>query len=172
MKRVLIIGCPGSGKSTFARKLHSMTGLPLYYLDMIWHNADKTTVSRDFFDTELDKILVTDEWIIDGNYSRTLERRIERCDIIFLFDLPTEICIEGVNNRIGKPRPDMPWIEKEFDKDFYEWILNFRNDRLPEIMTLLNKRNPDIQLIIFNTRDESNNFLTHLDTLITPNRKQ
>ncbi|MEY8605912.1 hypothetical protein [Muribaculum intestinale] len=32
MKKVIIIGCPGAGKSTFARKLSAKTGLPLYYL--------------------------------------------------------------------------------------------------------------------------------------------
>lgn len=41
MKKVLILGCPGAGKSTFARKLRDKTGLPLYYLDMIWHKPDQ-----------------------------------------------------------------------------------------------------------------------------------
>ena len=50
MKKVIIIGCPGAGKSTFARKLKDRTGLPLFYLDMIWHKADGTNISRDEFD--------------------------------------------------------------------------------------------------------------------------
>ena len=37
MKRVIVIGCPGSGKTTFAEKLHKNTGLPLFHLDAIWH---------------------------------------------------------------------------------------------------------------------------------------
>lgn len=44
MKRVLVIGCPGAGKSTFARWLRDATGLPLYYLDRIWHRPDKTNI--------------------------------------------------------------------------------------------------------------------------------
>ena len=48
-KKVIIIGSPGSGKSTFARKLRDITGLPLHYLDMIWHRPDKTTVSKEEF---------------------------------------------------------------------------------------------------------------------------
>ena len=89
MKKIIVIGCPGSGKSTFARKLRDITGLPLYYLDMIWHKPDKTTVTREEFDTELEKILEKDSFIIDGNYGRTLEKRFLCCDTVFLFDLPT-----------------------------------------------------------------------------------
>ena len=60
MKRVLVIGCPGAGKSTFARKLRDLTGLPLYYLDMIWHRPDGTNVSREYFDNKLTSIIKTD----------------------------------------------------------------------------------------------------------------
>ena len=47
MKRVMVIGCPGSGKSTFSRALHSKTGLPLFYLDMMYWNPDRTRVYID-----------------------------------------------------------------------------------------------------------------------------
>ena len=75
MRKAIIIGCPGSGKSTFARKLRDTTGLPLYYLDMLWHKPDKTTVPEDEFDASLQDILKRDRWIIDGNYQRTLAVR-------------------------------------------------------------------------------------------------
>ena len=71
MKRAIVIGCPGAGKSTFARKLKDKTGLPLYYLDRIFHKPDRTTVPREEFDQKLQTILQTDRWIIDGNYQRT-----------------------------------------------------------------------------------------------------
>ena len=95
MKRAVVIGCSGSGKSVFSRKLRDTTGLSLYYLDMIWHKPDGTNISREEFDKQLDSIISRDSWIIDGNYQRTLETRIKACDTVFLFDLPTEICIEG-----------------------------------------------------------------------------
>ena len=57
MKKVIVIGCPGAGKSTFARRLRDLTGLPLFYLDRIWHKADRTTVSREEFDAALEQIL-------------------------------------------------------------------------------------------------------------------
>ena len=81
MKRVIVIGCPGSGKTTFAEKLSKITGLPLYYLDAIWHKPDKTHISREEFDQRIQEIFATDKWIIDGNYNskeQILSLEIER----------------------------------------------------------------------------------------------
>ena len=111
MKKIIVIGCPGSGKTTFAERLRDKTRLPLFYLDAIWHKADRTHISREEFDARLADILSLDAWIIDGNYSRTIESRIVACDTVFLFDLPTEDCLAGAISRIGKKRYDMPWID-------------------------------------------------------------
>ena len=88
MRKVIVIGCPGAGKSTFARKLRNATNLPLYYLDMLWHKEDKTNISREEFDTKLKDVLKKDKWISDGNYPRTLEMRLKECDTVFLLDYP------------------------------------------------------------------------------------
>ena len=134
-RRIMVIGSPGSGKSTFARRLRDKTGLPLYYLDMIFHNPDRTTVSREEFDHRLSEILNTNQWIIDGNYQRTLPLRFEKCTEVFLFDLPVEQCLEGAASRVGQEREDLPWVEEEFDPELF-WI--FKRIRCPESMSLLN----------------------------------
>ena len=67
MERVIVIGCPGAGKSTFARALHQATGLPLFYLDQIWHRPDKSTLSEEEFDAILTDVVSQPRWIIDGN---------------------------------------------------------------------------------------------------------
>lgn len=79
MEKAIVIGSPGAGKSTFARHLRTQTGLPLYYLDMLWHKPDQTTVTRAEFDTKLAELLKMDRWIIDGNFQRTLETRLNAC---------------------------------------------------------------------------------------------
>lgn len=58
MKRVIVIGSPGAGKSIFSRKLRDKTGLPLHYLDMIWHLPDRTNISKEEFDEKLADILI------------------------------------------------------------------------------------------------------------------
>ncbi len=92
----------GSGKSTFARKLRDRTGLPPHYLDMLFHKPDRSAVSREEFDERLSGILETDQWIIDGNYQRTLPLRFEKCTEVYLFDLPVEQCLEEAASRIGE----------------------------------------------------------------------
>ena len=86
MKRVLVIGCPGAGKSTFARALRDRTGLPLYYLDRIWHRPDGSHIEREEFTGRLTEILSRDRWIVDGNYLHTLKLRLQACDTVFMLD--------------------------------------------------------------------------------------
>ena len=162
MKRTVVIGCSGSGKSVFSRKLRDDTVLSLYYLDMIWHKPDGTNISREEFDKQLDSIISRDSWIIDGNYQRTLETRIKACDTVFLFDLPTEICIEGALSRIGKKREDMPWFENELDPEFRQWIESFRANQLPEVYRLLEKYKNNREIVVFRTREQANKFIEKL----------
>ncbi len=158
MQKIMIIGCPGAGKSTFARKLRDKTKLPLYYLDMLWHKPNKSTVTRQEFDAALAEILKKEAWIIDGNYGRTLEIRLKSCDKVFLFDLPTEVCIRGAEARIGTKREDMPWVETEFDPEFKAWIENFKRDEMPHVYSLLEKYK-DKDITVFTSREEAEKFL-------------
>jgi len=154
MKRIIVIGSPGAGKSTFARKLKEKTGLPLYYLDMIFHRPDRTTVAREEFDQRIREILQTDNWIIDGNYQRTLPLRFEACTDVFFLDFPLEQCLEGAEARIGTIREDMPWVEQEFDPEFRQYILDFPKDQLPRIYELIEQYRDSRRITIFHSRDE------------------
>ena len=159
MERVLVIGSPGAGKSRFARGVREKSGLPLYYLDMIWHLPDRTTVTREEFDRRLEEILREDRWIIDGNYGRTLERRLMRCDTVFLLDLPVEVCLEGAKERVGKQREDLPWKEEELDPEFRRWIIDFPKEQLPRIYELLEQYKEGRQIVVFRSREEEDEWL-------------
>lgn len=162
MNKVIIIGCPGSGKTTFAEKLHKCTELPLYYLDAIWHKPDKTHISREGFDKRISEIFNENKWIIDGNYKRTIEMRLKECDTVFLFDLPTEVCLQGANERIGKGRYEMPWIETELDPEFKRLIEDFPNDTIPYIYELIDKYKEEKEIIIFKSRKEADEYINKL----------
>ncbi len=160
MKRVLIIGCPGTGKSTLARALAALTRLPLYHLDLIWHKSDRSTITRAELCERLSAILPTDGWIIDGNYAATLDFRLKYADTVILLDLPTEIALDGARERLGKAREDMPWQESELDAEFEKRILNFKEQTLPDMYNSLAKF--EGQLTVLHSRDEINMFLKGL----------
>lgn len=162
MKKVIVVGCPGSGKSTFARKLQEKTGLPLYYLDMIWHKPDKTTLTKEEFDEKLHRLIARDEWIIDGNYSRTLEPRLQACDTAFVLDLPLEVCLAGAQARVGTKRIDMPWEETELSQEFLNYILSFSQQQLPRLLQLAQQYSSQKQVVFFRSRRECDDFLKSL----------
>ena len=162
MKKIIVIGCPGSGKTTFAKKLQEKTGLPLFHLDAIWHRPDRTHITREEFDARLAEIFAFEEWIIDGNYSRTVERRIEECDTVFLFDLPTEVCLDGAVARLGTVRPDMPWTDTDLDPRLKTEIEEFREKNLPAVYALVEKYREGKTVVVFHTREEADGFLAKL----------
>ena len=164
MLKVLVIGSPGAGKSTFARKLSAVTGLPLYYLDLLWHKPDKTNLAAEEFDLRLNEMMEKTQWIIDGNYLRTLELRLQSCDTVFLLDFPLEVCLSGAKSRIGKKREDFPWIEAEMDEEFKQWIVDFPKDQLPHIYELLEKYKDGKEIFVFYTREEAARCLRKLSS--------
>ena len=161
MKKIIVIGCPGSGKSTFSRALHEKTGIPLFYLDMMYWNADKTKVEKSIFRARLAEALQKDSYIIDGNYASTMELRLQECDTVFFLDYDLETCLSGIASRMGKPRPDMPWIETEEDPEFMNFIKAFILINRPKIFSLL-KNYKDKNVIVFKSREESAEYLKNL----------
>lgn len=162
MKKIIVIGCPGSGKSTLSKELHRKTEIPLYHLDMLYWNADRTTVGKDVFLERLSNVLEKDRWIIDGNYGATMELRMQKCDTVLFLDYPVEVCLDGVSKRFGKPRSDIPWTEPEQnDEEFIGFIQNYNSQSRPQVMQLLEKYSYK-NIVIFKTRDEADCFLNQV----------
>ncbi len=103
-RRIVVTGSPGSGKSTFARELQKLIGLPIIYMDQLLWRADGTRRTDAEFDVLLAKALEAPEWICDGNCLRSLKERLECCDEAFFLDYPAELCLKSIHERVGKPR--------------------------------------------------------------------
>ena len=159
--RIIILGCSGSGKSFFARKLHECTGLPLFHLDNVWWKADRTHIGSDEFDRQLEEILKGKSWIIDGDYSRTYEQRIRACDTLVFLDYGEEECLRGITERVGRKRDDIPWVEDHLDPQLLKMVQNYRSENRPVIYALLEKY-PQKRQIIFYTRQEADAWLSDI----------
>lgn len=162
--RILVLGCPGSGKSTFARRLHDCTGLPLIHLDNIWWREDRSHISRAEFDRQLEALLQGARWILDGNYSRTYETRVRACDTVIFLDYSTEVCMSGLTHRIGQSRPDMPWVEQRLDPELVELVRKYPSDNRPLVYALL-ERYPEKRALVFQTRAQAEKWLATLAQL-------
>ena len=168
-EKILIIGCPGSGKTTFAKKLSDKLGLPTVHLDKLYWQDDWTTVSRPVFDSLLQAELEKPRWIIDGNFNRTLPHRLTYCDTVFYFDLPTALCLAGATKRIlayyGKSREDMGGnCVERFDRQkipFYRNILTFRKQHRKAYLELL-AHTENTTVVIFKNRRQAQQYLDSL----------
>lgn len=169
MERILIIGCSGSGKTTLARGLADKTGLPLVHLDRLWWRDGWKHISREAFDAQLARLLERPRWIMDGNFSRTLPMRLEKCDTVLFLDFSRRACIWGVVKRVvtnyGRSRADMPeGCPERFDLEFIRWIWDFRKQVRPRQYELLAQaeREHGVQGIILKNRKEAERFLQKL----------
>lgn len=110
MNKIIHNGCPGSREEHLARLACQNRYSPILPRQEYW-NADRTHGTREALIAKQQMIFPLPRWIIDGNYGSTMELRLTACDTVFLLDYPTGICLEGIRQRAGKPRPDMPWVE-------------------------------------------------------------
>lgn len=161
MKKIIVIGCAGSGKSYFASRLSKIINIKKYHLDCYFWKENWQKMPDEEFVKIVDKIMEEDCWIIDGNYSKTMERRMIKADTIFFLDMPTELCLESERKRRGSKREDLPdyLIEPlEEDKEFIEFIRNYNINRRPIVLSLLEKYK-DKNIIIFTSRDQVDEYL-------------
>lgn len=162
MKKILVIGCPGAGKSTFSRNLSAILNIPLFHLDLIWHTENKTTITNEVFDEKLTEILNLETFIIDGTYTRTLKRRVKKSDTIFYFDLPADICLQGAKSRIGTKRSDLPYIETELDEVFAASITNFHKHKRFLIRDILKPFYDSKKIVTFKSHLQVDSYLAAL----------
>ena len=163
MERILIIGCGGAGKSTLARQLGEKTGLPVVHLDKLYWRPGWQHVTREEFDKLLDEVLAQEAWIMDGNFNRTIQRRLERCNTVIYLDFSRTACLWGVFKRIittyGVVRPDMgEGCPERFDWDFLKWVWNFNKDKRKKLMNQLAKAE-NVKVVILKNRRQVKRFL-------------
>jgi adenylate kinase family enzyme len=129
---------------------------------MMFWNSDQTTVEKSVFHQRLEKTLEKSQWILDGNYASTMELRMQACDTVVFLDYPLEVCLDGIEQRKGKPRSDMPWVEpNKPDEEFIEFIKNYHSQSRPKVLQLLTKY-AHKNIFVFENRRDADVFLTRM----------
>lgn len=164
MRRVLVIGSAGAGKSNFAARLAARTRLPLVHLDALYWRPGWTEPPRDEWDATLERLLAGERWILDGNYGRTLERRLAACDTAVFLDLPRTVCLRrAVWRRIrfhGRSRPDMrEGCPERLTWAFVRWIWRYPREQRPRVMTQLAALRPGQRAVVLRSPAEVEAFL-------------
>lgn len=142
MRRVLIIGNSGGGKSTLARRLGEKLGLPVIHLDVLFWKPGWVESDRDDYRTRVMAALQAPAWICDGQFTSTFHLRMPMSDTIVWIDQPRALCLfraiwRAVTYRHGG-RPDMAeGCREKIDLDFYRYIWTFDRKVRPEIETAL-----------------------------------
>lgn len=163
MKKIIVIGSGGAGKSTLARRLHEISGLPLVHIDQVFWKPNWTETPKAEMRAAIEKMVGGDEWIIDGNANSTMELRIAAADTVIFLDRPRLVCIFQVLKRVikyrKKTRPDMGAdCPEKFDWKFLVWVWNFPRREKPLIEDRLRHGGAGKNIIRLRSRRETEKF--------------
>lgn len=169
MKKILIIGSCGAGKSTFAVRLSERLGLPVIHLDKFYWNPGWVKTPEPEWHERVAELIRRDSWIIDGNYSGTLDVRLAACDTVIFLDVVRAVCLWRVLKRVATyrkgSRPDMAeGCREKIDLEFVRWVWGYPTRTRPKILKRLEESARDKRVVVLRTRDEIENFLASAHT--------
>lgn len=164
MRRVLVIGSGGAGKSTFAQRLAARTGLPVVHLDARYWRAGWEPTPPDEWQDVVRELVARDTWVMDGNYGGTLDVRLAACDTVIFLDLPRLVCLWRVVRRWarhrGGTRPDMaPGCNEQLSFEFLRWIWGYPTRQRPGILRRLSTLAAGQRTVVLRSTSDVERFL-------------
>lgn len=167
MNKVAVIGCGGAGKSTFSRVLSKVLNIQVYHLDKLNWKPGWVPTPKDEWDDIIQNLVDKEKWIIDGNYGRTLDIRLNSTDTIVFLNMPTYLCIYRIVKRRfmyhGKSRPDMDeGCPEKLDINYVKWVWGYNRNQKPRILHKLKTLSSKKNVIILSNSSEVDKFISDL----------
>lgn len=167
MKRIVIIGSGGAGKSTLAKRLGEILQIKVIHLDKLYWRPNWVETPKDEWIQTVTELLKKDSWILDGNFGGTMEMRLEACDTAIFLDLSRTVCLYRVLKRRltyrKTNRPDMAeGCHEKVNLEFLGWIWNFRQTTRPKIEERLKKIESGKTVIRLKSAQEMENFISNV----------
>jgi adenylate kinase family enzyme len=164
MKKILVIGSGGAGKSTFAQRLGAVLGLEVIHLDSLYWSAGWVEMPKDEWKIKVEELLKKDSWLMDGNYGGTLDLRLAACDTVVFLDIPRSICLWRILKRRALyrrgSRPDMAeGCPERFTWQFIKWIWDYPRKRKPALLEKLKSHSQSKTIIVLKSQTEIEIFL-------------
>ena len=169
MKKILVLGCGGAGKSTFSIELGRTLEVPVHHLDRYYWKPGWKPSERKEFTFTLAELMKDERWILDGNYMGTLDIRAAGADAIIFLDMSTITCLLGMVfrrfSKAGRSRPDLGvGNEDKLDFEFAWYILTFNLRKRPILVQRLSVLSKTMQVVTLRSRSEAGNWLAELAT--------
>ena len=166
MKKIIVIGSGGAGKSTFSRQLGEKLGIPVVHLDKLFWHPNWTRTPEDEWVEIVQREIARDEWIMDGNFGSTREMRMQACDTVIFLDMPRWLCIYRILKRTifyhRGTRPDMAeGCHERFDLEFILWVWNYPNGGRKRVIGEL-ERHPEKNIVFLRSTRDIDSFLKGL----------
>lgn len=165
MKKVLVIGSGGAGKSVFAKRLGALLQLEVLHLDKFYWRPGWVETPKTEWLQIVETLLRAEAWIMDGNYSGTLDLRLDSCDTVIFLDMPRLLCLRRVLRRAisyrDTQRPDMSeGCPERVSLEFISWVWNYSRRTRPKVMARLEKISTSKRVVRLRSDDEVETFLT------------
>lgn len=167
MKRVVIVGAGGSGKSTFARRLGDVTGLPVAHLDQLAFQPGWVSLPKDEWRALQEDLVADDEWIIDGNRESTMPIRLRRCDTVIFLDYPRVLSsFRALKRQLLFRGRDIQaeGCPERIDPEFIKWVWRYNSVNRPKTLRMIEEHAPGAAVIRLTRPQGATSYLTSLQT--------
>lgn len=161
-----MVGSGSAGKSTFARELAAIVGVPLIHLDRHFWGPGWTPTPREVWRARVRELAARPAWVMDGNYGGTVELRVARAHVVILLDLPRRVCLWRIVRRRltarRRSRPDLPdGLPDRLTGEFVRWVWRYPHEGRVRLTTKL-EAGPHVPVRALRTSREVAGFLSEV----------